>query len=172
MQFFTKISGFESCWRASNHFSFWRSCGTTQPSKIIPAKYVWHLGVKKEANMIVTEFTAGSNSNSDSGSSQRCFTVIAARLSNVYSSPIIQPWVKPGYQLAGFNTWMPKRYNFRSDIADLFAEHITCYSQHCLGGGSIRKRSFRTDIRSFSFCSLASFHLLFLCFSRYFSHFF
>lgn len=79
-----------------------------QPSKIILAKYIWHLGVKKGANMIVTEFTAGSNSNSDSVSSQRCFTVIAARWSNVYSFSVIQPWIKPGYQLTGFNTWMPK----------------------------------------------------------------
>jgi len=53
-----------------------------------------------------------------------------------------------------------KRCNFRSDTADLFAEHITCHLQHCLGGGSIRKRSFRTDIRSFSSCSLVSFHVL------------
>lgn len=79
-----------------------------QPSKIILAKYIWHLGVKKEANMIVTEVTAGSNSNSDSVSGQRCFSVIAARWSNTYSFSVIQPWMKPGYQLTDFNTWMPK----------------------------------------------------------------
>lgn len=77
--------------------------------------------------MIGTEFTAGSNSNSDFGSSQRCFTVVAARWPNIYSFSIIQPWVKPGYRLAGLNTWMPKRCNFRSGIADLFAEYIACH---------------------------------------------
>lgn len=79
-----------------------------QLSKIILAKYIWHLGVKKEANMIVTEVTAGSSSNSDSVWSQRCFTVIAARWSNIYSFSVIYPWMKPGYQLTDFNTWMPK----------------------------------------------------------------
>lgn len=99
---------FENGWRDNSPFICEEVVELIQRSKIILAKYIWHLGVKKEANTIVTEFAAGSNSNSDSVSSQRCFTVIAARWSNIYSFSVIQPGIKPGYQLTYCNTWMPK----------------------------------------------------------------
>lgn len=107
LQFFTEISMFENGWRDNSRFSVWSSCGTnsTQPNNL---SQVYLIPGSEKANVIVTEFTAGSNSNRDSVSSQRCFTVIAARWSNIYSFSVIQPWIKPGYQLTGFNTWMPK----------------------------------------------------------------
>lgn len=137
-----------------------------QPSKIILAKYIWHLGVKKEANMIVTEVTAGSNSNSGSVSSQRWFTVIAARWSNTYSFSVIQPWMKPGYQLTDFNTWMPKSAILAVTLL-IYLQNTSPAIRNIAGEGDpLEKRSFRTEMRSFSFFLLASFHLLLLCFSR------